>query len=108
MTALMIGLAGSSAAGERLGRPGALRLDRPPPEAPRPGPSATPGAAPTSALALPKLERATHFSIHQLLAAAPDLGRTAPSRPQTMAAYRAQLAHRIHYSGPVAPVDLRV
>jgi hypothetical protein len=46
--------------------------------------------------------------IHELLAAAPELASAPPSRTQTVAAYRAQLARRIHYSGPVIPVDLRV
>ena len=108
VTALTIGLAGSAAAGERLGRPGALRPDRPPPEAARPGPRALSGASPSAALARSRLERVTQFWVHQLLADAPELGRTAPSRARTLAAYRAQLGHRIRYSGPVAPVDIRV
>ena len=108
VSALTIGLAGSAAAGERLGRPGALRPDRPPPGPARPGPWAPTGASPTTAMALSRLERVTQFWVHQLLADAPELGRTAPSRARTLAAYRAQLGHRIRYSGPVAPVDIPV
>ncbi len=108
VSALMVGLAGNSAASERLGGPGVLRPDRPIPERAQSGRRAAIVASATADLALPRLERGTHFSIHQLLAEAPELGRTAPSRPRTLAAYRAQLAHRIHYSGLIAPVDLRV
>jgi hypothetical protein len=50
----------------------------------------------------------TGFVIHQLLAAQPDLRGPPPDMPRTIAAYRAHLALRIHYSGPVGPVDLRV
>jgi hypothetical protein len=99
-----VGIAGSPVASERLGRP-APPHPEPLPERSRPGP--TPGAA-TDELAAPRLERATHFLIHELLAAAPELGRAPPSGLQTVAAYQAQLLRRIHYSGPVTPVDLRV
>ncbi len=106
--AMTIGLAGSPAASERLGRAGALRPDRPAPERARPGQPA-PGAASVPAeLTLPRLARATHFSIHQLLAEAPELGRAPASRPRTLAAYHARLADRIRYFGPIASVDLRV
>jgi hypothetical protein len=104
---MTIGLAGSSAASEHLGRPRALRADRPAPEPAQPARLRS-GAATTERLAPPRLERATSFLIHQLLAAAPELCTMPPSRPRTLAAYRAQLAQRIHYSGPVIPVDLRV
>jgi hypothetical protein len=99
-----VGFAGSPAASERLARPAPPRPERPP-ERSRPGP--TSGAA-TGEIAAPRLERATHFLIHELLAAAPGLGLTPPSRSRIVAAYQAQLARRIHYSGPVIPVDLRV
>jgi len=62
----------------------------------RPGPAGAP------------LARGTGFLIHQLLAAMPELRGPPPDRPQTIGAYRAHLASRIHYSGPVTPVDLRV
>jgi hypothetical protein len=48
------------------------------------------------------------FVIHQLLAALPELRGPPPDMPRTIGAYRAHLALRVHYSGPVAPVDLRV
>jgi hypothetical protein len=104
---MMIGLAGSRAASERLGRPGALRPERPQPEPARSRPGTTATKPATDDLALPSLARA-HFLIHQLLAEAPELAAATPSRPRTLAAYQAQLAHRIHYSGPVAAIDLRV
>ena len=104
---MTIALAGSSAASERLGRPGALRPERPVMERARP--RTGPAAAPASGrVAPPKLERTTHFLIHELLAALPELGTAPPSRPRTVAAYQAQLAQRIHYSGPVIPIDLHV
>jgi hypothetical protein len=112
--AILIRLAGRPVAGSRLDHPGALRPERPTSRrAPsRPGATKT-GSTATSATgpapdppAAPGLARA-HFLIHQLLAEAPELAAP-PSRPRTLAAYQAQLAHRIHYSGPVAPIDLRV
>lgn len=48
------------------------------------------------------------FLIHQLLSAEPELDGSAPDRRQTIAAYQAHLARRIHYSGPVRPVDLLI
>ena len=48
------------------------------------------------------------FAIHQLLAAMPELRGPPADLRQTIGAYRAHLASRIHYSGPVRPVDLRV
>lgn len=105
---MMIDLAGSAILGERVGGAGAPRPDRPSAERARPGRPATNACAAKAALAAPRLERATHFSIHQLLADAPELGRAPPSPLRTLAAYRAQLVHRIHYCGPIAPVDLRV
>jgi hypothetical protein len=98
-----VGIAGSPVASERLGRP-APPHPEPLPERSRPGP--TPGAA-TDELAAPRLERATHFLIPELLAAAPELGRAA-ERAADRCRYQAQLMRRIHYSGPVTPVDLRV
>jgi hypothetical protein len=59
-----------------------------------------PGGAP--------LGRTAGFAIHQLLAAMPELRGPPPDLRQTLGAYRAHLASRIHYSGPVRPVDLRV
>jgi hypothetical protein len=105
---MMIDLAGSAILGERVGGAGALRPDRPSAERARPGRPATIAGAANAAPASPRLERATHFSIHQLVAETPELGRAPPSLPRTLAAYRVQLAQRIHYSGPIAPVDLRV
>jgi len=105
---MTIGLAGSPAASQRLGRAGALRPERPAPERARPRPGATTTRSAAEQLAPPRLERATHFLIHQLLAEAPELGTAPPSRPRTLAAYRAQLGQRIRYSGPATPVDLRV
>jgi hypothetical protein len=101
-------VAGSAAASERLAGLGALRPERPAPERARQRPDATTGTPAAEKLALPRLERATHFLIHQLLAEAPELGAASPSRPRTLAAYRAQLGQRIRYSGPVTPVDLRI
>ena len=54
------------------------------------------------------LARGTGFLIHQLLAAMPELRGPPPDLPQTIGAYRAHLARRIHYSGPIRPVNLRV
>jgi hypothetical protein len=101
---MTVGIAGSPAASERLHRPAPPRAGRPP-EGSRPGPTPRPA---TGEFAAPRLERATHFLIHELLAAAAGLGMTPPSRSRTVATYQAQLARRIHYSGPVIPVDLRV
>jgi hypothetical protein len=105
---MTIGVAGSSAASERLGRPGALQPERPAPERAQPRPGTTTTRLAAERLALPRLDRATHFLIHQLLAEAPELGTAPPSRPRTLAAYRTQLGQRICYSGPITPVDLRV
>jgi hypothetical protein len=104
---MTIRLAGGSAASGRVGR---LPAPHPDPAGPA---RARPRPAPATAvrvenLTAPRLERGTHFLIHELLAAAPELGRAAPSGPRAVAAYQAQMARRIHYSGPVAPVDLRV
>jgi hypothetical protein len=68
-------------------------------------PAATPGG---TALAGAPLARGTGFLIHQLLAAMPELRGPPPDLPRTLGAYRTHLASRIHYSGPVMPVDLRV
>jgi hypothetical protein len=104
---MTIALVPGAATSERPGRLGALPPPPPAPERARPRPG--PAARPTSgATAPPEPGRVTHFLIHELLAAAPELGSTAPSRARTVAAYRAQLAQRIHYSGPVIPIDLRV
>ena len=103
---MTIGLAVSSAARAR-GRPGMLPVERPAPEAARPRPAPAPKSA-TGDLSALRLERVTSFMIHQLLAAAPELGLASPSRPRTLAAYQAQLAQRVRYFGPVLPVDLRV
>jgi hypothetical protein len=46
--------------------------------------------------------------IQQLLAARPELGGAPANRQKTIAAYQTHLAARIHYSGPVTPVDLRI
>jgi hypothetical protein len=54
------------------------------------------------------LVRGAGFAIHQLLAARPELRGPPADLRQTIGAYRAHLASRIHYSGPVRPVDLRV
>jgi hypothetical protein len=54
------------------------------------------------------LARGAGFAIHQLLAAMPELRAPPAELRQTIGAYRAHLASRIHYSGPVRPVDLRV
>jgi len=54
------------------------------------------------------LARSAGFAIHQLLAAMPELRGPPADLRQTIGAYRAHLASRIHYSGPVRPVDLRV
>ena len=108
MTAGTIGLVGSPVAGEGLDRLGALRPDRPSPGRARPGQWTTFALPARGDLGLPRLERTTHFSIHQLLAETPEFGAAPPSLPRTLAAYRAQLAHRIHYSGPIVPIDLRV
>ncbi len=104
---MTIGVAGSSAASRPPGGPGALRPERPAPERARsrPGPALRPG---TGELAPPKLARGTHFLIRQLLAASPELGLASPSRSRTLAAYQAQLGHRIRYLGPVMPIDLHV
>jgi hypothetical protein len=103
-----LGVAGSSAASERLAGLGVLRPERSAPERARPRPDAPTGRVAAEKPALPRLERATHFLIHQLLAEAPELGAASPSRARTLAAYRAQLGQRIRYSGPVTPVDLRI
>ena len=54
------------------------------------------------------LARSAGFAIHQLLAAMPELRGPPADLRQTIGAYWAHLASRIHYSGPVRPVDLRV
>lgn len=59
-----------------------------------------PGGAP--------LARSAGFAIHQLLATMPELRSPPADLRQTIDACRAHLASRIHYSGPVGPVDLRV
>ena len=64
------------------------------------GPAIGEGGAP--------LARSAGCAIHQLLAGLPELrGRPADLR-QTIGTYRAHLASRFHYSGPVRPVDSRV
>jgi hypothetical protein len=52
--------------------------------------------------------RSNGFLIQQMLAAMPELRGPPQGLPQTISAYQAHLAKRIHYSGPVRPVDLRV
>jgi putative transposase len=52
--------------------------------------------------------RSAGFTIHQLLAAQPELRARPASRPRTIAAYQAHLATRVRFSGPLLPVDLRV
>jgi hypothetical protein len=64
-----------------------------------PGDSGPAGGAPT---------RSNGFLIQQMLAAMPELHGPPQGLPQTISAYQAHLAKRIHYSGPVRPVDLRV
>ena len=105
---MTLGIANSPAASERLGRLGALPPERPAPgrAQPRSGPSIR--LASGDLVAQSRLGSATRFLIHELLAAAPELGALPPSRLRTVAAYQAQLAQRIRYSGPVSPVDLRV
>jgi hypothetical protein len=103
---MITALALSPAMIERLGHPAAPRPERP---AERVGSRSEARAIPTaSELARPSLEPVSEFLVHELLAAAPELGIGSPSRRQAVAAYQAQLARRIHYSGPVIPVDLRV
>jgi hypothetical protein len=48
------------------------------------------------------------FLVQQLLAGAPEPGPDAPSRSTSLAAYQAQILHRISYSGPLTPIDLTV
>jgi hypothetical protein len=102
---MILSLAGSAGAGERLAPAAARRPGR---TAPQPAPPRAPAGAATGQVALPRLARATHFLIHQLLAEAPDLGRAPPCPTLALAAYRAQLAERVRYFGPLAPVDFRV
>ena len=73
---------------------------RPPAAAATSSPGGDPGGAP--------LARTVGFVIHQLLAATPELRGPPADLRQTIGAYRTHLASRIHYSGPVRPVDLRV
>ena len=54
------------------------------------------------------LARSTGFAIHQLLSERPGLRGPGPGPAQSIVAYQALLARRVHYSGPVRPVDLRV
>ncbi len=104
----MPSLAGHAALGPRTGPPAELHAARTPPERarPLPRPAAPPSAAP--ALVAPTFERSAGFTIHQLLAAQPELRAPPASRTRTIAAYQAHLATRVRFSGPLLPVDLRV
>jgi hypothetical protein len=72
------------------------------PAQPRPVPRAT------SWISAAAPEHGAGFMIQQLLAARPELGGAPANRQKTIAAYQTHLAARIHYSGPVTPVDLRI
>ena len=55
----------------------------------------------------PSIDRGAAFHVQKLLAELQE--RSAPPGPNAMlAAYRAHLAERIRYFGPLTPVDLRV
>ena len=91
--------------------PPAAPSPRPPPQraqaasGPAAGAATSPGGSDRGGA---PLARTAGFVIHQLLAAMPELRGSPPDLRQTLGAYRAHLASRIHYSGPVGPVDLRV
>jgi hypothetical protein len=48
------------------------------------------------------------FHVQRLLAQHPERGAPPPGRQVMLPAYRAHLAERIRYLGPLMPVDLRV
>jgi hypothetical protein len=105
----MISAAAVATAGEHPGACGAWRPEplagARQPERSRPQLEG-PGAAARGAAH--RLERGSGCLVHQLMAAAPELGPPPPSRRRMHAADEAHLAGRIRYSGPVMPVDLRV
>lgn len=56
----------------------------------------------------PAFDRGAGFHIQTLSASNAELGAPPPCRKAVLAAYRAPLAGRIRYYGPLTPVDLRV
>ena len=72
----------------------------------RPRPASRPAAS--GASGSHALDRSAVFQVHILLSPALEHGAPAPGRKVMLAAYRAHLAERIRYFGPLTPVDLRV
>jgi hypothetical protein len=56
----------------------------------------------------PPCDRGAAFQVHELLARQREHGAPSPRREVILAAYRAHLAGRIRYSGPLTPVDLHI
>jgi hypothetical protein len=55
-----------------------------------------------------RLNGGAAFHVQRLLAQHPERGAPPPGRQVMLPAYRAHLAERIRYLGPLMPVDLRV
>ncbi len=89
-------------------RVGDLRLASSRPAWPEAEPSPSPERQTTAGYTLKAPSGSPGFLVQQLLAGAPELGSGAPSRSAMLAAYRAHVLHRISYSGPLTPIDLRV
>ena len=64
--------------------------------------------AASSRSSAPPFDRSAAFHVQKLLAQDLDRGAPPPGRQVMLAAYRAHLAERIRYFGPLTPVDLRV
>ena len=56
----------------------------------------------------PFLDRSAAFHVQNLLAQRLERGAPPPGRNVMLAAYRAHIAERIRYFGPLTPIDLRV
>ena len=101
----MLNLTAALASGPRVGH---LRLASPRPTWPEAEPSPSPERQTTSGYTLKAPSGSPGFLVQQLLAGTQEPGSGAPSRGAMLAAYQAHVLHRISYTGPLTPIDLRV